>query len=122
MRTGLLLLLAIATSLTLAPDAEAQAAKVMNDPDVIIEIGGLSCPFCAYGVEKRLRKLDGIEHLSILLEEGIVQVRLEDGATVSESQFKKAVKDAGFEAIRVTFLIEDADAGLSDKADAGPSQ
>lgn len=120
MKTGLLLLVAITTSLTLAPDTAAQEDKVMNDPDVIIEIGGLSCPFCAYGVEKRFRKLDGIERLSILLKEGIVQVRLEDGASVSEEQFRKAVKDAGFEAIRVTFLSDGSNAGLSDDTDAGP--
>ncbi len=84
--------------------ASAQADKHMEAPDVIIEVGGLACPFCAYGIEKRLRKIDNLAEISVLLEEGKIQIKLREGETVSSSRLTKAIADAGFEVKRIVFL------------------
>ena len=109
-RLGVFVLFALFTTMALAPQAWAQEDKLIEDPDVIIEVDGLSCPFCAYGIEKRLRKIDSVDELSVLLEEGKVQLKLKEVATVSEERLQKAIADAGFEARSIVFVNEKAKA------------
>ncbi len=59
-------------------------------------VDGLACPFCAYGVEKKVGGLDGVEKVEIEIEEGVVTVTLADGATLDEATAKHAVDQAGF--------------------------
>ncbi len=112
-RLGVFVLFALFTTMALALPARAQDDKIIENPDVIIEVAGLSCPFCAYGIEKRLKKIDSVDELSVLLEEGKVQLKLKEGATVSEERLQQAVADAGFEARSIVFVNEKAKAPSS---------
>ncbi len=59
-------------------------------------VDGLACPFCAYGVEKKVGGLDGVEKIDIDIDGGIVAVTLADGATLDEATASRAVDEAGF--------------------------
>ena len=59
-------------------------------------VDGLACPFCAYGVEKKVGGLDGVEKVEIEIEDGLVSVTLADGATLDEATASRAVDEAGF--------------------------
>lgn len=61
-----------------------------------LEVDGLACPFCAYGVEKRLSALDGVKAVETELGRGRVVVTLAEGKTLTEAAARKAIKDAGF--------------------------
>ncbi len=61
-----------------------------------IRVDGLSCPFCSYGIEKKLKALPGVDQVEVDMESGVVTVRMVLGATVSDKQLRKAVADAGF--------------------------
>ncbi len=61
-----------------------------------IGVDGLSCPFCAYGIEKQLGRIAGVETVSTEIESGTVVVTMKDGTTLEKSVAKKAVEDAGF--------------------------
>jgi mercuric ion binding protein len=61
-----------------------------------LEVDGLACPFCAYGVEKKLNALHGVERLETNIKEGAVIVTMKDGAELDEASARQAVKDAGF--------------------------
>ena len=63
---------------------------------IILQVDGLSCPFCAYGLEKKLKALPGVSKLDIRINEGIAILEIESGQTLGDEQLKKAVKDAGF--------------------------
>lgn len=65
---------------------------------VKVEIDGLSCPFCAYGLEKKLNKMDGVVKIEIDVENAFALLTLEDGKTLSETSIREKVKDAGFTA------------------------
>lgn len=65
-------------------------------PSYRIEVAGLACPFCAYGIEKKLNAVEGVEHLETNIKEGTVMVTMKDGAKLDEATAKQAVKDAGF--------------------------
>lgn len=61
-----------------------------------LHVAGLSCPFCAYGLEKRLGKLDGVRGIEIDLADGAVRVTMAEGTTLDEATARQAVKKAGF--------------------------
>ncbi len=84
-RTGLALGLMLAATAALA---DSHVYKLYVD--------GLACPFCAYGVEKKVGGLDGVEKVEIDIDGGIVAVTLADGATLDEAAAKQAVDEAGF--------------------------
>lgn len=62
----------------------------------VLGVDGLSCPFCAYGIEKRLSKLDGVIGVEVDVGESVVRVTVEEGKTLSEAQARRAVNEAGF--------------------------
>ena len=61
-----------------------------------IRVDGLACPYCAYGIEKKLNKLEGVKFLDMDLEKGVVTVNTFEGVTLSEKQMTQLFKDAGF--------------------------
>ena len=61
-----------------------------------LEVAGLACPFCAYGIEKELRAIDGVAAVETRIEAATVRVRMREGATLDRATAKKAVRSAGF--------------------------
>lgn len=62
----------------------------------MIHVDGLACPFCAYGIEKRLRKVEGVTEIQVDIAESVVRVTLQEGRTLTEEQARQAVREAGF--------------------------
>lgn len=62
----------------------------------VLGVDGLACPFCAYGIEKQLLRLDGVESAETDVKSGQVVVTLREGATLDEPTARKAVEAAGF--------------------------
>lgn len=83
-KTVLALVLALASASAFA----AQAYKLGVD--------GLACPFCAYGVEKQLKAVKGVEKVDVDIKTGNVIVTVAEGTAFDEATAKKAVTDAGF--------------------------
>ncbi len=61
-----------------------------------LKVDGLACPFCAYGIEKKLSAIDGVNDIDVDIKEGQVIVTMTDGASLSEQRARQAVTDAGF--------------------------
>ena len=61
-----------------------------------LAVDGLACPFCAYGIEKRLSAIEGVESVETDVKSGQVVVSLAEGKTLSEAVARQAVEDAGF--------------------------
>ncbi len=61
-----------------------------------LRVDGLACPYCAYGIEKNLKKTDGVEKIEIDLDRGLVIVVVADGVTFTQAQMAKLINDAGF--------------------------
>ena len=85
MTTLLLLGLMVATSVAIAGQ---QAYRLRVD--------GLSCPFCAYGIEKKLGEVKGVQQVEVDIATGTVAVTMAEGATLDEATAKRSVKEAGF--------------------------
>ena len=61
-----------------------------------MRVDGLACPFCAYGVEKKLKAVDGASNITVDLDKGLVSVNIAEGKELTEKQMKKLFNDAGF--------------------------
>ncbi len=61
-----------------------------------LRVDGVACPFCAYGIEKKLNAIDGVDEIDIDLDKGLVTVEMTDGASLDDSQMTKLFNDAGF--------------------------
>ena len=61
-----------------------------------LTIDGLACPFCAYGVEKKLGAVEGVEDLDIDINGGVIWVTMAEETALDEATAKQAVDDAGF--------------------------
>ena len=59
-------------------------------------VDGLACPFCAYGIEKQLSAIEGVESIETDIKSGQIVVTLVEGKSLREEVARKAVKDAGF--------------------------
>ncbi len=74
-------------------------AQETNSPDsaqqIIVRVDGASCPFCAFGLEKRLGHLEGVANVKIEMKGGKAIITLREGATVSEEALREAVEEAG---------------------------
>ncbi len=85
---------------------EGAAANVEQPREIQLTILGMSCPFCAYGVQQKLKKLDGVAELEVVLETGIATLKLEDDADLSNDLLKKTVIEAGFEVAKIARTFE----------------
>ena len=61
-----------------------------------LRVDGLACPFCAYGIEKQLHAIKGVEDVVTDIKTGHVFVVTAKGAALDQATVKKAVEDAGF--------------------------
>ena len=61
-----------------------------------MRVDGLACPFCAYGIEKKLKAIKGTSKINIDLDKGLVQVNMDEGTKLSEEQMKIMFNDSGF--------------------------
>jgi len=72
------------------------AAALADGTRYQIRIDGLACPYCAYGIEKNLKKIDGVETIEVDLNNGLVTVNVAAGVTLTDTQMTKLFTDAGF--------------------------
>lgn len=94
--------LLLITGLLLGAPIAVVSAQEADVSSAIIKVDGLSCPFCAYGLEKHLKKLAGVEGIDIDMKNGQAIVRLKSGAQVDDAALRTAVKKAGFTARGIT--------------------
>ncbi len=71
-------------------------AAVAGNNQYTLGVDGLACPFCAYGIEKKLSAIEGVESIETDVKSGQVVVTVAAGKTLSEEAARQAVEDAGF--------------------------
>lgn len=82
------LALLIELSLFVAP-AHAQVEEVR------ITVDGLSCNLCAAGLDRSLRRVDGVAAVRVVLASQVATVRLKPNTPVVPDQLRAAVERAG---------------------------
>ena len=86
-------------------------ASMARAADVVLRVDGLACPFCAFGIEKKLMDVPAVAGMDILLNDGKVILQLREGERLDAVALNRAVEDAGFTLRKI--LVENAIGTLS---------
>ncbi len=63
---------------------------------VEMQVDGMTCPFCVYGIEKKLEALKEVEDASANLKTGTVDIALNENEQIDIERLNKAVHESGF--------------------------
>lgn len=67
-----------------------------HDQIVEIDLTGLSCSFCVYGLKKNLEKHPEIDNAKISLKQNKARVHLVPNAKITTEEIKEIIENAGF--------------------------
>jgi len=60
------------------------------------EIKGMACPYCAFGMEKKLKEISGVNNVEIELEEGLAYISTLKEQKPSKESIQNIILNAGF--------------------------
>ena len=81
---------ALVISSLIGGSASAQVQRVD------IGVDGLACPFCSYGLEKKLKEVKGAGEVVINITKGVAVLKNNGNESIDIEQIEPVVKDAGF--------------------------
>ena len=101
---------------------EINAQKKGDMDKFIVNVDGLGCPFCAYGLEKKIKKLKGIKKIKIDMEEAKLTFNYPADKLLTLEAVEKQVDEAGYTAMgtvvtRYNGEVEKTQFKISDKID-----
>lgn len=99
MKNLLIIVLLIGFNITCT---QAQTGSKELEGTIKVEVDGLACPFCAYGLEKNLKKIESVEKIEINVKEAFIILTIKKGEAIKEDLIREEVKDAGFTAKQIT--------------------
>ncbi len=88
---------------TASPILAQQTSPNILAQEIFIRVDGASCPFCAFGLEKRLGLIEGVAHVRIEMRAGEAIITLKKRAQISEQVLRRAVEEAGFTPREIIF-------------------
>lgn len=94
----------------------ANAQKEMDQ--FMVQVDGLGCPFCAYGLEKKFKEFKGIKEVKIDIETGDFSFSYPAEKALSLTDVQKQVEKAGYtpitsKIVRANGKVEEASATLA---------
>lgn len=89
--------------LLLSLHTQAQDQPIDERVYIKIEIKGLACPYCAFGMEKELKKISGVEKVEIELKKGLAFISTPVSQKPEEQQLAQVITDAGFTPGKIEF-------------------
>jgi len=63
---------------------------------VEMQVDGMTCPFCVYGIEKKLEALGEVKDASSNLKTGIVDIILTEDKSLDIERLNEAIRESGF--------------------------
>ena len=102
--------------------APVDAQKKGDMDEFTVQVDGLGCPFCAYGLEKKIKKLKGIKKVKIDMEEAVMTFKYPYEKALTLAAVEKQVDEAGYTAVGTSVIRADGTEEtsvfeLSDKID-----
>ncbi len=71
-----------------------------------LRVNGMTCPFCVFGIEKKLRHVSGVNEVEVFLDEGRIRLVFSAENTATVREIENAVEDAGFELSGLSVDVE----------------
>ena len=69
-----------------------------DDVRYLLRVDGMACPYCAYGIKKKIKALPGVkeESVEIRLNDGVAAFDANNDRPIDEAILRQLVNDAGF--------------------------
>ncbi len=83
-----------------------------------VQVDGLGCPFCAYGLEKKFKELSGMKKPNIDMETGIFTFEFPSLEKLSIQAVQEQVEKAGYTPIQVEITRSSGEVERSEKQEA----
>lgn len=102
--------------------AAANAQKTRDT--FMVQVDGLGCPFCAYGLEKKFKEFKGIKHVKIDIETGDFSFSFPSEKSLSMEDVVSQVEKAGYTPITTRIVRADGtvESSEDDKAALDPKK
>ncbi len=63
---------------------------------VIVKVDGLACAFCAYGLQKGLKRVEGVRDVKVFVDAGKAELQFKKNVPAGLEEIGPAVKRAGY--------------------------
>lgn len=94
------LILIVVVTLFITNISNAQITKVAQ------EVFGMDCAPCAYGLERGLKKMEGLQEVRVSLNDGKAYLDLSGNNELKLKQIQEEVKNNGFSAKKAEVILE----------------
>ena len=78
----------------------------------VVQVDGLGCSFCAFGLDKRMKELKGIKKMKIDMEKGVMTFAYPTAKRLTKADVKQQVKKAGYTPVSVNVTRADGSVEL----------
>ena len=114
MKIQIIALVAILSLFAISNEAHAQG----KERDAFtVQVDGLGCPFCAYGLEKKFKELKGIKDVVIDMETGILTFAYPSMPPLTLERVAEQVDKAGYTPVSVEIVRYDGRTERSNDTD-----
>jgi len=80
----------------------------------MVQVDGLGCPFCAYGLEKKFKELKGIKNIKIAIATGGFSFGYPAEKALTMQTVKSQVEKAGYTPVTLKIIRADGKEELSE--------
>ena len=70
----------------------------------VITVYGMVCAFCSNNLEKKFKKEDAIDQVTVELENKKVSVRFKKGKSIEDKKLKEIITSSGFKVVKIESL------------------
>ncbi len=101
-----IIVIAIISLVTIFSSNDLFAQKKSRDK-ISVQVDGLGCPFCAFGLEKKLKEIEGVKKIQIDMETGMTTFMAPSSLELSIKDIKDQVDKAGYTPMEVMITRAD---------------
>ncbi len=73
-----------------------RAGVAFANPDVVAQVNGLVCDFCAKGLEKSFKRTGKVTRVLVDLTAKEVRLKFKPDASLDDTQIRNLIRDAGY--------------------------
>lgn len=96
MRSSIIVTFLVPVLWLLAGTSRPAAQEPKAGGQAVVTVQGMQCPFCAYGIQKHLKKVAGVRSVDVDLEKNQAIVTFAPDAKVTDADLQQAIRKAGF--------------------------
>lgn len=75
---------------------EKDVSAHVHDKEVIVNVKGMVCAFCAQGITKKFKAEPTVSNVDVSLEKKIVKLTIKEGQELPDAKIESLLKDSGY--------------------------